>query len=130
MKVSEQIKQGHLILRVTGMHPTRHRLVRRIGVENDILRLIELAEAKIESTWVSIHDKLPPHEVPLLVCTFNQVIAGILLTEHPGFEDTFLAFDYFVNTSDDEIEWHTVTHWMLAPANANANINLGGAYHV
>lgn len=66
--------------------------------------------------WTKVADKLPPEETPVLLLVSGTVYEGSLEWERPGFEDSFAAFQYFVDTNNDfDWEWWDVTHWMVLP---------------
>lgn len=56
---------------------------------------------------------LPPKETPVLIMVRGKRRIGEIRTEHPGFEDTFRAYDYWDDPDDEgqDWEWHEVTHW-------------------
>jgi hypothetical protein len=67
--------------------------------------------------WVSIHERLPADETPVLIICNGCVKIGELRWEHPTFEETYEPFRYWDDPHDDgQIwEWTDVTHWMPLP---------------
>lgn len=63
--------------------------------------------------WVSVDDRLPPPETPVLIVYRKQVRIGELRWDHPGFEDTYKSYQYWDDTGDDgqAWEWADITHW-------------------
>lgn len=67
--------------------------------------------------WISVKDKLPPDETPVLILLSGIPTVGELRWEHPSFEDTFKAFRYWDSPTKDgqAWEWLDITHWMPLP---------------
>lgn len=68
--------------------------------------------------WISVTDKLPPDETPVLIW-FNTewVRIGELRWETPSFEETFQPFQYWDCPYDDGRgwDWFDITHWAELP---------------
>ena len=61
--------------------------------------------------WISVKDRLPELDEPVLVFSKGDYKLSALCKEIPTFEETFKAFDYW----EDIDELHHVTHWMPLP---------------
>ena len=71
------------------------------------------------SDWISVKDRLPPDETPVLIWFNTEFIkVGELRWDTPGFEDTYKACRYWDDPYDDGKlwEWYDVTHWMPLPS--------------
>lgn len=68
-------------------------------------------------TWVPTSERLPTDETPVLIVWRGNVVIGERRWENPGPEDTYAAFWYWDDPSDDGQDWRTedVTHWMHLP---------------
>ena len=68
--------------------------------------------------WIRIKDRLPEDETPVLIVINGIIRIAALYWEHPGFEDTYKAFQYWDDPEDDgqAWEWFDVTHWRELPA--------------
>lgn len=66
---------------------------------------------------IATSEKLPPDETPVLILHRGEWRIGELRWEHPTWEDTYQAFQYWDNPHDDgqEWEWQDVTHWAELP---------------
>ena len=69
-------------------------------------------------------DRLPPKETEVLVCCKGVWKIGALFTEHPTHEDTYQAFDYWDDPTNEGRcwEWDDVTHWMNLPPLPEAKV--------
>jgi len=77
----------------------------------------EAAFAPPKSEWVSVSDRLPPRDTPVLILHSEEVKVGELRWDSPGFEDTYEEFWYWDSPTDDGQEWERpdVTHWQAIP---------------
>lgn len=75
-------------------------------------------------TWISVEERLPEDETPVLILRRGELDLGELVWERPGFEDTYEAFRFWDRPNDDGQgwEWDEVTHWMPLPAGPAAQI--------
>jgi hypothetical protein len=78
---------------------------------------VQLKEAKAPQ-WISVDERLPADETPVLIMLRGEITIGELRWEHPSHEETYQAFRYWDNPSDDgqDWQWHDVTHWMALSA--------------
>ncbi len=86
--------------------------------ELNLLRSQVAAESgPADSGWVSVEERLPADETPVLILRNQEVRIGELRWEHPGFEDTYKAFRYWDDPLNDGQcwEWPEITHWMPLP---------------
>lgn len=69
------------------------------------------------TSLVRAESRLPDDEAPVLIVRNGEFDIGELRWEHPGFEDTYQAFQYWDSPNNDgqDWEWHSVTHWMPLP---------------
>lgn len=74
--------------------------------------------------WISVNDELPSEETPVLIFWNGNIIVGERRWEHPTFEETFNAFWYWDDPTDDGQDWerNEVTHWMPLPEAPNAKV--------
>lgn len=99
-----------------------------VSVASDPERVAEIARAAISAmsvpataddqqaqVWISVRDRLPSDETPVLVYfdVLDAIRIGELRWEHPGFEDSYESFRYWDDPQDDGQgwEWHEITHW-------------------
>jgi len=76
-------------------------------------------ELEAQSQWISVEDELPPEQTPVLVRLNSQTLYEIAERrwERPTYEETFTAFWYWDNPSNDGQDWgEYVTHWMPFPS--------------
>ena len=80
----------------------------------------ELAAAKkdAERLWKDASKELPLDETPVLIVINGVIRIGELRWEHPTYEETYAAFQYWDDSFDDGQSWDFVdiTHWMPLPA--------------
>lgn len=71
-----------------------------------------------ESEWVSVNERLPKKETPVLILRNGVIRVGERRWEEPTHEDTYQAFWYWDDPSDDGQPWenHEITHWRPLPA--------------
>jgi len=76
------------------------------------------AQAAEPVAWISVEDRLPADETPVLAVVFGKPRIAELRWEKPGWEDTFTAHQYWDDPEDDgqDWQWSDVTHWMQLPA--------------
>lgn len=76
-----------------------------------------LAPKLIQPEWISVDDRLPEDETPVLVCILGDVRILERRWENPGFEDTFKPFWYWDDPFDDgqDFEMAHISHWMPLP---------------
>lgn len=69
------------------------------------------------SGWISVDDRLPEDETPVIILLDGVPHIGELRWETPSHEETFKAFRYWDCPHDDGQgwEWHQVTRWMPLP---------------
>jgi hypothetical protein len=70
--------------------------------------------------WISVEDRMPPDETPVLIVRMGEVRIGELRWERPTFEETFKAFRYWDDPLNDGQTWDSpgeITHWMPLPIN-------------
>jgi hypothetical protein len=67
--------------------------------------------------WISVRDKLPQDETPVLIIYNGEIHVGEIRWESPSWEETFKAFWYWDNPYDDgqDWDWDYITHWMELP---------------
>ena len=68
--------------------------------------------------WVYTGDLLPPDKTPVLIIRNGEVRIGERRWEHPSFEDTYKAFWYWDDPTNDGQIWEyndEITHWMPIP---------------
>lgn len=68
--------------------------------------------------WISVEDRLPASETPVLVWFKNkEVRVASLEWEFPSYEDNYLAYRYWDCPYNDgqDWEWFDITHWMPLP---------------
>lgn len=70
------------------------------------------------NTWTPTTERMPPNETPVLCVYRGEHRVLERRTERPTWEETYKAFDYWDDPTDDgqQIEEHEVTHWMPLPA--------------
>ena len=68
--------------------------------------------------WISIQDRLPADETPVLILLNGEVNIGELRWNFPGPEDMHRAFQYWDSPNNDgqNWEWSDITRWMNVPA--------------
>ena len=73
--------------------------------------------APIPEGWISVGDRLPEDETPVLIIFNGEIVIGERRWDNPGFEDTYKAFWYWDDPTDDGQDWgrDEVTHWMPLP---------------
>ena len=78
---------------------------------------IYLHPAPIPEGWISVEDRLPDEEIPVLIIFNGEIVIGERRWDNPGFEDTYKAFWYWDDPTDDGQDWgrDEVTHWMPLP---------------
>jgi hypothetical protein len=84
-------------------------------------RIMKMARELVQSAaprWISVDERLPADETPVLIMLRGEIAIGELRWEHPSHEETYESFRYWDNPSDDgqDWQWPDVTHWMLLPA--------------
>ena len=69
------------------------------------------------SKWISVKDKLPEMETPVLAIVKGQIRMAEIRTEYPNLEDTYSAFEYWDCPLNDGQDWQNedVTYWMPLP---------------
>jgi hypothetical protein len=67
--------------------------------------------------WISVDDRMPEDETPVLIVRNGEIRIGEIRWEHPSFEDTYEAFRYWDDPYDDGQSWENfeITHWMPLP---------------
>ena len=72
----------------------------------------------VMGAWVLADETFPPKETPVLALVAGEYCILERRTETPSWEDTYKAFDYWDDPTDDgqEIADEEVTHWMHLPA--------------
>jgi hypothetical protein len=78
----------------------------------------EADERSLPHGWISVEERLPEDETPVLIYRNGAAQVGELRWESPGWEDTFHPYRYWDDPHDDgqDWEWHSITHWMPLPA--------------
>ena len=68
--------------------------------------------------WVSVGERLPDDETPVLILHHKTIRIAELRWERPAYEETFPPFRYWDDPENDgqDFEWGDVTHWMPLPA--------------
>jgi Protein of unknown function (DUF551) len=71
----------------------------------------------IQQQWIKTSDRLPDNATLVLIIICGEHAIGELRWDRPGFEDTYKAFQYWADPTDDgqDWEWGVVTHWMPLP---------------
>ncbi len=69
------------------------------------------------SQWIACTARMPPDETPVLVLRNGEIRMGELRWEHPGYEDTYKAFRYWDDPTNDGQGWEhfEITHWTPLP---------------
>ena len=69
------------------------------------------------SDWVSVDERLPADETPVLIVLRGGITIGELRWERPSWEETYQAFRYWDDPHNDgqDWQWHDITHWMPLP---------------
>ena len=72
--------------------------------------------------WISVDERLPADETPVIILHRGEARIGELRWDHPGFEDTYSSYRYWDNPHDDGQgwEWDDITLWMPLPASPGA----------
>ena len=68
--------------------------------------------------WISTEDLLPGEEIPVIVVFRGKSVRiGERRWDNPGFEDTYKAYWYWDDPSNDGQCWDVddITHWMPLP---------------
>ena len=67
--------------------------------------------------WVSTLDRLPPDETVVIAVVNGRIRLAERRWEYPTYEETFKAFWYWDDPSNDGQDWGIadVTHWMPIP---------------
>ena len=67
--------------------------------------------------WISVDERLPENETPVLIWHRDRLRIAEIRTEEPGWEDTYKAFEYWDEPYNDgqDIEWGDVSHWQPLP---------------
>lgn len=67
--------------------------------------------------WISTKEKLPALRERVLCLLNGEPIVLELAREVPTYEETFTAFNFWLEPYDKMPlpEWHEVTHWMPMP---------------
>ena len=89
----------------------RHRMML---AEHHSAVIFKATEAVIKKySWVSVEDKLPPDETPVLIVINGKIRIGERRWDHPGHEDTYESYWYWDDPENDGQGWETesVTHW-------------------
>lgn len=90
------------------------------GIETLGKRKVIVDESQLHApaAWVSVNERLPADETPVLVMRKGKLDVGELRWETPTFEETFKEFRYWAHPDEHWIEEDRdeVTHWMQAPA--------------
>lgn len=82
---------------------------------------------------IKASDRLPAKETEVLVCCKGAWRIGAIFTDHPSYEDTYRAYDYWddPNHEGQGWEWEDVTHWTDLPPlpgqNQETKVNNGNA---
>lgn len=81
-------------------------------------RLNDMLSAAPPAGWVSVKDRLPEEETPVLILRNKVIFIGKIKWERPTFEDTYEPFRYWDDPNDygKEWEWDEITHWMPLPS--------------
>ena len=91
----------------------------RVGCKScDIYARDERAwNRRAEPQWISVDERLPDDETPVLIMLRGEIAIGELRWEHPSHEETYQACRYWDNPHDDgqDWQWPDVTHWMPLP---------------
>lgn len=72
--------------------------------------------------WISTQNRMPPDEEPVLIIHRGEVKIGELRWERPGYEETYQAFRYWDDPTNDGQDWEMadVTYWMPIAAAPSA----------
>jgi hypothetical protein len=73
---------------------------------------------QINEGWIPVGNRLPEDKTPVLVLFHNgERNIGELRWESPGYEESYQAFQYWDNPTDDgkAWEWGDITHWQPLP---------------
>lgn len=109
--------------RLTDRHPARQFLY-AILLDVCGTSAAPVAQAvPVAEEWISVDQRLPPDETPVIILLDGVPRIGELRWEEPSYEETFKAFRYWDCPHDDGQgwEWHQVTAWMhLPPAPGSA----------
>ena len=83
---------------------------------NDYFNMVNELE-QLKNPWVSVDDDLPDCHERVLALFNGEAIVLELGLESPSYEETFKAFNYWLEPYDEILipEWHEVTHWMPLP---------------
>lgn len=67
--------------------------------------------------WVSVRERLPENDTPVLIVLDGEVKIAERRTESPSFEESWDAYDYWDDPANDGQDWHDsqVTYWMPIP---------------
>lgn len=67
--------------------------------------------------WIDRQTKLPPIDTPVLIVLDGNVRMGELRRETPSWEDTWPAYEYWDDPTNDGMDWdwESITHWMPIP---------------
>lgn len=86
-------------------------------VDDDSEGLVELYH---KARWISVNNKLPEENVPVLLQHRDGTIwTGYKGMERPGHEDNFEPYPYFNDTAETQMwEWGDIVAWMLQPDRA------------
>jgi hypothetical protein len=75
--------------------------------------------------WLNPRHGLPPDETPVLVIVRGERRIGELRWERPSHEETFEAFRYWDDPTNDgqDWEWNDILCWTLLPEIPNEEAN-------
>lgn len=81
------------------------------------LEITDREFARLVSPWVECKARMPADETPVFIVHNGKVKIGEVRWEHPGWEETYEAFQYWDDPNDDGQcwDWDDVTHWMHIP---------------
>jgi hypothetical protein len=74
------------------------------------------------SEWVSMEERLPPTQTPILICTHDGRVTAAEFEHHQrmgwvGWSPVaFTGYDVDGEWDVDGLPWEGVTHWMPLPA--------------
>ena len=85
---------------------------------NDLRRELANLIKEVNTTWISVSDRLPDDETPVIIVYRNNVVVGERRWEHPAYYDNFASFWFWDSPTDEGQDWDRdkVTHWMSIPA--------------
>lgn len=72
--------------------------------------------AQAPSEWISVDERMPADETPVLVFRADQIQVGAVFLEHESWEEGGRTIRYWDDPHDDGKVWDDVNYWMPLPA--------------